>query len=78
MRGRVLELTENQIYLQVGDQLRFRSSYVCASNSRLLQSGEQVDFEFAPIRDRLCVLIQATTAHSGRVTRGRSALLTDR
>ncbi|MBI5266534.1 MAG: hypothetical protein HY851_04795 [candidate division Zixibacteria bacterium] len=46
MKATVIEVSDTQIYLQVGDQLRFKAHYETDGRPRLPHRADTVDFDF--------------------------------
>ena len=46
MTARVIDISDRTIYLEIEDQLRFRSSYQLESNEQRLEPNDRIDFEF--------------------------------
>jgi hypothetical protein len=44
MRARVIEISDQQIYLEVDKQLRFRSEYKVGARDRSISRDDSVDF----------------------------------
>jgi len=75
VQAKVIDVTDRTIYLEIEDQLRFRSGYQICKPGRRLAPLDEVEFDF-DIRNRDgAVVINAILAHpSGRVGRRNSTL----
>jgi len=69
MRARVLEVSEEQIYLEVDEQLRFKIPYVLNRQERKPTSDDDVEFRFSRILDRKTVIIESVIEHPSNDTR---------
>lgn len=67
MKGIVLDLSANQIYLEVDEQIRFRSPWIARPTVAPLHIQDRVDFAFSVDKGKPCVVIQAVQPlyHSG-------------
>ncbi len=59
MQGIVLDLSANQIYLEVDEQIRFRSPWITKAAVTPLHVQDRVDFAFTIDHGKPCVVIQA-------------------
>lgn len=46
MKAKVIEITDSQIYLQIGDQLRFKARYEKHGEPESPHKTDTVDFDF--------------------------------
>ncbi|UCC43843.1 MAG: hypothetical protein JSU65_12080 [Candidatus Zixiibacteriota bacterium] len=46
MTARVIDISDRMIYLEIEDQLRFRSWYRLDSDQQQLEPNDRIDFEF--------------------------------
>jgi len=46
MRARVIEVSENQIYLEVDQQVRFRTPYITSRTGLIPENTHDVEFHF--------------------------------
>jgi len=58
MRARIIDVNEKLIYLQVDQQLRFKTPYVAVNGDRLPSRKDDVDFDFTEKDGRACVVIK--------------------
>ena len=61
MQGIILDLTAGQIYLEVDQQIRFRSPWVAQPSATPLHVQDRVDFAFSTEHGKPCVVIQSVT-----------------
>jgi hypothetical protein len=59
MQGIVLDLSASQIYLEVDEQIRFRSPWITKTAPRRLHVRDRVDFAFTIDHGKPCVIIQS-------------------
>lgn len=58
MRARVIDINERLVYLQVDQQLRFKTPYLAIEPGGQLQRKDDVDFDFTEHDGRACVVIK--------------------
>ena len=64
MRARVIDIKDNQIYLEVDRQIRFRSRYLVSHEDERVHKADDVDFSFVGIEGRHWVLIEHIESHN--------------
>ncbi|MEW6050965.1 MAG: hypothetical protein AB1644_07895 [Candidatus Zixiibacteriota bacterium] len=58
MRARIIEVNDKQIYLQVDEQLRFKTPYVSADGDKRLSRKDDIDFDFTQKDGRAFVVVR--------------------
>lgn len=66
MQARIIDLTESLIYLEIDEQLRFKSRYVAGSHIDQLSVHDRVDFNFGNTEGQPCVVIRSVLGRNGR------------
>ena len=61
MRATVLDVTNDLIYLQVGDQLRFKAHFESNDREALPHKADTVDFDFDQAVDTAVVIRSVVT-----------------
>ena len=61
MRATVLDVSNDQIYLQVGDQLRFKAHFATDNRKSTPHKADTVDFDFDRAVDPVVVIRSVVT-----------------
>ena len=66
MRATVIDISDKQIYLEIGQQLRFKSDYLSVPGANPIVKSTDVDFIFASNDGHPCVIIEDVISDSFR------------
>ncbi len=70
MRATVIDISDKQIYLEIGQQLRFKSNYVSVPGANQIMKSTDIDFVFGSSDGHPCVIIEDVIERSrGAVSR---------
>ena len=67
MLAKVIDVDDQQIYLEIDRQLRFKSKYVLSSSSSDITRMSRVDFEFVPNSGHSCIVIRSINKPSAEL-----------
>ncbi len=72
MQGRIIELKDGEVYLEVDEQLRFRTKYIAPQTLSSLSVLDRIDFTFLPDIHSPCIEIRSVCQHSDLSAHGLS------
>lgn len=64
MKAKIIDIKDDEVYLEVDEQLRFHTRYVASQALQPLHVLDHVNFSFVPSGTIPCVKIQSVMNHS--------------
>ena len=57
MLAKVIDINEQTVYLEVDNQIRFKSKYILQKPTERIMKSDNVNFTFSKIRGSACIVI---------------------
>lgn len=57
MLARVIDVNDQTVYLEIDNQLRFKSKYIMQTPEGRIMKSDNVNFSFSRIGDNACIVI---------------------
>lgn len=74
MQARIIEISDSHLYLEIDEQLRFRSQYVAGSDVARLSKYDWIDFRFSNDRNGPQVIVQNVIRRGDQPMIGRQSI----
>jgi len=59
MLAKVLEVNEQTVYLEIDNQIRFKSKYIMQTHREQLTKSDNINFSFSKIGGNGCIVINS-------------------
>jgi hypothetical protein len=59
MQAKIIEMKNDELYLEVDEQVRFRTRFVAPTELTNLSPADRISFDFVPGNHSLCIEVQS-------------------